>query len=276
MPLGRAPLYSGDCEKEVNAESGLSYLPTCNLLMKRAVLQEIGGFDPSFHPVGEDVDLVWRVQDAGYRVLCDPRGRVNHHHRESVAPFVVRRCEYAASEAQLLKKHPNRRRAMMVPAPHLVALSLVAMGAFAGWVAALLMALAVVAAQSASMWRRLGDAGSLVGVRAVALSLARSYLGLGQYVLWTLAQYYLLPLAIIVSPLIVLGGLPLPVLLGAGVLTLVATALLSFLGNRPGLGLLDFVPVYCLDKLSFQVGVIRGCLTQRTLRPLLPTMVFTW
>lgn len=268
-----SPLYSGELERDVNGESGLSYLPTCNLLIKRSVLQEIGGFDPSFFPVGEDVDLVWRILDAGHRVLYVPRGRVIHHHRESVAPFAVRRCEYAASEAQLLKKHPNRRRAMMVPTPQLATLSLLGVGVLTGWSAALLMAIAVVATQSTLMWRRLANASRLVGVRGLALSLVRGYLGFGQLLLWTLSQYYLLPLVVVVSPLVMLGVLPLSVVLGGSAAILTAAAILSFLVSRPGLTLLDFVPIYCLDKLSFQVGVLRGCLTQRTLRPLLPNIV---
>lgn len=39
---------------------------TCNVAYRRAVLEAVGGFDETFRmPSGEDVDLGWRVRDAG-------------------------------------------------------------------------------------------------------------------------------------------------------------------------------------------------------------------
>ena len=43
------------------------YIPTSNCLMFSKTLKKIGGFDPFYVYPGEDVDLGWRLQKAGYR-----------------------------------------------------------------------------------------------------------------------------------------------------------------------------------------------------------------
>jgi GT2 family glycosyltransferase len=55
------------------------YLVGCALLMKRAMLQEIGLFDTGYNPIYyEDVDLCLRARRAGYRLLLVPRACMWH------------------------------------------------------------------------------------------------------------------------------------------------------------------------------------------------------
>ena len=61
-----------DGEKEVFSIVGAS------LLIKRKVFEEIGGFDSSYFLLGEDIDLSWRAQLAGYKVIVDPLAIVYH------------------------------------------------------------------------------------------------------------------------------------------------------------------------------------------------------
>ncbi|MEM1179735.1 MAG: glycosyltransferase family 2 protein [Acidobacteriota bacterium] len=49
-----------------------------NMLIRRDLYRELGGFDGSFFAYLEDVDLGWRLWSAGYRVLAAP-GAVVHH-----------------------------------------------------------------------------------------------------------------------------------------------------------------------------------------------------
>jgi hypothetical protein len=49
-------------------------------LYRRAMLDQIGLFDPDFFAYLEDVDLAWRAQRAGWRCLYVPSARVLHHH----------------------------------------------------------------------------------------------------------------------------------------------------------------------------------------------------
>ncbi|HUZ42939.1 MAG TPA: glycosyltransferase family 2 protein [Acidimicrobiales bacterium] len=48
------------------------------LLMRRATLDEIGGFDPEYFMYAEDLDWCWRAHQAGWDVLFDP-GAVFRH-----------------------------------------------------------------------------------------------------------------------------------------------------------------------------------------------------
>jgi GT2 family glycosyltransferase len=66
------------------------------LLVRRRVLDEIGGFDEEFWPVWfEDVDLCLRVRQAGYRVLHHPGARFPHLGAGSIR-MMDARSHYAA------------------------------------------------------------------------------------------------------------------------------------------------------------------------------------
>lgn len=49
-------------------------------LYRRAMLDDIGGFDTSFGVYLEDVDVAWRARIARWRCLFEPRAVVHHHH----------------------------------------------------------------------------------------------------------------------------------------------------------------------------------------------------
>jgi hypothetical protein len=53
----------------------VSYVPSAALIVRRAALG--GGFDEALR-YGEDVDLVWRLHDRGWRIRYDPRVVVAH------------------------------------------------------------------------------------------------------------------------------------------------------------------------------------------------------
>ncbi len=50
------------------------------VLVRRSILDEVGGFDTGFAPAYfEDVDLAYQVLKAGFKVLYEPRSEVVHH-----------------------------------------------------------------------------------------------------------------------------------------------------------------------------------------------------
>jgi GT2 family glycosyltransferase len=49
-------------------------------LLRRRMLDELGGLDPSFFFALEDVDLAWRARAAGWRAVCAPDALVWHRH----------------------------------------------------------------------------------------------------------------------------------------------------------------------------------------------------
>src|SRR6516225_8650105 len=61
--------------------------PSGCILIRADLWSELGGFDPGIVAMGEDLDLSWRCQVAGSRVVVAPDARVRH--REVVAGGVV-------------------------------------------------------------------------------------------------------------------------------------------------------------------------------------------
>ncbi len=56
------------------------------LLVRADLFAELGGFDPSMSDYGADVDLCWRAQSAGARVVVAPAARVRHREAAKEAP----------------------------------------------------------------------------------------------------------------------------------------------------------------------------------------------
>lgn len=48
------------------------------LLMRRSVIEEIGGFDESFFMYAEDLEWCWRARTAGWTIRFEPRAVVRH------------------------------------------------------------------------------------------------------------------------------------------------------------------------------------------------------
>ncbi len=51
----------------------------CGVAIRRAVFQELGGYDPAFNYYAEEYDLAAKMILAGYRIAFDPWFRVEHH-----------------------------------------------------------------------------------------------------------------------------------------------------------------------------------------------------
>jgi len=49
------------------------------LLVRREVIDQIGGFDEQFEMYSEDHEWCWRMRKAGWRVVFDPSATVTHH-----------------------------------------------------------------------------------------------------------------------------------------------------------------------------------------------------
>lgn len=54
-----------------------------SMLLRRRMLDEIGGFDTRYFMYFEDVDLSWRARRAGWRVVYTPHARLRHVHAAS-------------------------------------------------------------------------------------------------------------------------------------------------------------------------------------------------
>jgi cellulose synthase/poly-beta-1,6-N-acetylglucosamine synthase-like glycosyltransferase len=96
----RGLLDMGARPAEVGPGRRVAYVPSAALIVRRSAL---GRFDPELR-YGEDVDLIWRLVDAGWRVRYDPRVVVMHDDGRRL----VKRFRYGTSAAPLAKRHPTR------------------------------------------------------------------------------------------------------------------------------------------------------------------------
>ncbi len=83
------------------------HVPGCNMAFFKWALSEIGGFDPIFRQAGDDVDLCWRVQQAGHKIGFSPAGFVWHYRRSTVGDYLRQQHGYGEAEALLVRKHPE-------------------------------------------------------------------------------------------------------------------------------------------------------------------------
>ena len=84
------------------------HVPGCNLSVRKNVLMKIGGFDPIYRAAGDDVDVCWRIQEAGYTIGFHPSALVWHHRRNSLKAYWKQQQGYGKAEALLEVKWPEK------------------------------------------------------------------------------------------------------------------------------------------------------------------------
>jgi O-antigen biosynthesis protein len=98
-PGGPAHVMLNDREAE--------HIPGCNMAFYKWALDEIGGFDPVYRKAGDDVDVCWRLQQAGYHIGFSAAGFVWHYRRSTVNAYLKQQAGYGEAEALLITKHPE-------------------------------------------------------------------------------------------------------------------------------------------------------------------------
>jgi glycosyltransferase involved in cell wall biosynthesis len=84
------------------------HIAGCNMAFRRDVLLGLGGFDAIFRAAGDDVDICWRLQDAGYSIGYSPAALVWHFRRNTVKAYIGQQKGYGKAEALLYGRHPAR------------------------------------------------------------------------------------------------------------------------------------------------------------------------
>ncbi len=84
------------------------------LLLRREMLDELGGFDEGYRLYGEDIDIAYRAAKAGWERWYVPEAVVRHEHQAVTdRRFLTRRTLWHwRGIGRFVRKHPERLRAL--------------------------------------------------------------------------------------------------------------------------------------------------------------------
>jgi N-acetylglucosaminyl-diphospho-decaprenol L-rhamnosyltransferase len=84
------------------------------LLLRREMLEELGGLDEGYRLYGDDIDLAYRAERASWERWYVPEAVVIHHHQAVTdRSFLTRRTLWHwRSIVRFVRKHPERLLAL--------------------------------------------------------------------------------------------------------------------------------------------------------------------
>jgi mycofactocin system glycosyltransferase len=247
----RSSLDRGGAAGLVRPLSRIPYVPSAALVVRRDVVAD-DLFDPALRG-GEDVDLVWRLVEAGWDVRYEPASTVRHDGPRSLGSWLRRRAFYGSTAGPLARRHPKA----LVPLQTSVWTAGV-------WVLAYarkpVLATAFLGTSVAVLARRLKglvDEPEKVAAQIAVGGTAKSTLP----ALGGLTRAW--------SPALVLA-LCWPRARCTVALAFLAPAVGSWIADRPLLDPVRYAALHVGDDLAYGSGVWLGSLKARTLAPLLP------
>ncbi|HEY4331431.1 MAG TPA: mycofactocin biosynthesis glycosyltransferase MftF [Ilumatobacteraceae bacterium] len=248
----RSPLDLGDEPARVRAGTRVSYVPAACVVARTEVLRDLGGFAADMR-VGEDVDLVWRLDDAGHRVRYEPESIVHHEPRPTLRRWMRQRFDYGTSAAPLAAAHPGAVAPVRVSGWS----ALSWLTAATGWPVA---GGAIAAATTLALRRKLADVpdgprqalrlaglGHLYAGRSLAAAVTRAW--------WTIA----------VTLAMVSRRWRRALLLAA-----IAPPAIDWFRDRPPVDPPRYIALRVLDDVSYGAGLTAGAVRARSLAALRP------
>lgn len=237
----------------------VGWLPSASVIVRRTAVT-----DPPFEPglrVGEDVDLFWRMEEAGWTVRYAPDVINRHEVRTSLRDFASRRAMYGSSAADLERRHPRRLIPARPSLSGLVALAAVALGHP-------LVALGVAGYEFARHRRLLGpEAPVSVSAEMTAFSLWSDVFWVGH-----LLRRDWWPVG-----LLVLLATPRSKLARGVAVAMLWEPIRDHLIRPTRLGPVHSLALRAIDDASYGTGVIRNAIRKRVLNVVLPRVrIPTW
>jgi mycofactocin system glycosyltransferase len=246
----RSPLDLGPHAADVGPGRRVAYVPTAALVVRR---QAIGsGFDQDLRH-GEDVDFVWRMRDAGWRIRYDPSITVHHTEPSRWRDLVRRRYRYGTSAAPLAARHRGRLAPIVMEPRTSAVLGLLLLRRTR-------TAMSVWTWQTSSLVRRLWPVG-VPAWRAVATSAStagQAAIATGRFAATTLAPG-LLTLALVSRRA-----------RASAIAMLLVAPTVEWLRRRPALDPLRWTALCIADDFAYGSGVWVSCLRAGTLDPVRP------
>jgi len=100
--------------------------PSCNFLIRKSIMQELGGFKTGFWP-GEDTKLCLDItKKLGKKIIYDPAVLAYHHRRPLFMPHAKQVANYALHRGYFVKRYPETSLRLPYFIPTLFLFSLIA------------------------------------------------------------------------------------------------------------------------------------------------------
>jgi mycofactocin system glycosyltransferase len=256
----RSPLDLGGHEAAVYPGSRVPFVPTAALAVRRRALEDLEGFDESLR-FGEDVDLVWRLGDKGWRVRYEPSAAVTHPIRPTVSAWLRQRYNYGRSATELASRHGRRVAPLAVSAWSLGAWGLAGLGhPFA--------ASAVMAGTTVALTRLGGrDRPTAMALAGIAM---KGNLRAAGSIAEAVRRAWLPPAGAVLAALAGLASRRALTWSASIGVCLVGAPLSEWVADRPGCGPVAWTALRVVDDLAYQAGVWRGVVDRRSPAALLP------
>ncbi len=250
----RSPLDMGPQDASVIPYGRVPYVPTATMVVRREALKGGGGFDEELH-CAEDVDLVWRLHDAGWRVRYDPSVVVRHDEPASWREYLRRHRWYGEWSGPLSRRHPGRLAHLVIaPLPGASGMLL--------------------------LLHRPRAAFLLAAIQAVILARDLENSGLPTYTSWAWTTKWVgltmvgfgRAATIFAAPGLIAILVPQRTRTAAAALLLALPAA-EYIARRPRMNPLCWLAACVADEFAYGIGVWKGCALARTAGPLRPLWV---
>jgi mycofactocin glycosyltransferase len=239
-------------------EGSVFYVPTCNMLVRKEIYEQVGGLDETLQ-VGEDVDLCWRMMQAGHHLFYVPRGQVLHKHRNRLLSGFLRRFDYGTSEAVLYARFPKVAKLFpWQPAGLCIILFVMASLAAMSWFW-ILAAAAIFGLEIGWKWMQLKRKMDIrLPVSGIAAAVGKDHFQLAYYLAFYLVRYHLL--------LFIVFSVAVPSLIWLWMALAIFPTLVAYMRKRPRMSFPVFAFFYLAEHAFYQTGALWGCIKQRTFR----------
>ena len=97
------------------AEARIDWIVGACLIVRRAVVRTVGGFDPRFFMYFEETDWCQRIGEAGWQVAYYPQAQVLHHRSQSASQdLIARALNFHSSRQKFLAKERGLATALLL------------------------------------------------------------------------------------------------------------------------------------------------------------------
>ena len=113
------PRGTGETGRQWEKKKDVFFSYGGSFIIRRELFEKIGGYDPKYFTLGDDIDLSWRVRLLGYRIVVNPASFVYHRISATLGTIYPRPQRRFWSERNylrtLLKNYETKNLFLILP-----------------------------------------------------------------------------------------------------------------------------------------------------------------